>query len=110
MTYAATKILLETIVNRLGTPESDARQRDQVDLAEECLAELRELVLECRGETNSRRKYDDEDRAQRGKPAKESDSENLNRVIVHISTMLVAMRRGDQKSALDSANRALSAL
>jgi hypothetical protein len=109
VTYAATKTLLETIVSRLATQESDARERDRVDLAEECLAELQALVLECRSSRAGGR-HDDEDRGRRGKSAKESDSENLNRVIADISTMLLAMRKGDRQGALDSGNRALAAL
>lgn len=102
MLYDSTKTLLRNIVQRLEAPDK-AGWDDQIESGKECLYEMHQMCLP------SHRAYKT-DSLNSKSPGQIQLSERLQRAMPHAKSMVRAIRRRDQATALESGKAALAEL
>ena len=102
MLYASTKTLLRSIVQSLETTDS-SEWDGQIEAANQALYEIYQMSKP------QRRAYQKE-RSDAKWPSQVPDSTRLSMAVPHVKSMLVAIRRRDQATAIESGRAALAAM
>ena len=103
MLYDSTRGLLQSIVQSLEKTSPNGKD-DQIESGKQCLYEMHQMSRPLY------KGYKTDNGPNAKAPARVPLSDKVNRAIPHVKTMVSAIRRNDQATALESGKAALAEL